>query len=204
MVGTNKTDSELIASFLGEDAERSRNAFGLLYQKYQRTLLDKLYRKIGKEEEVKDCSQKIWLKLVEKLRHHTVSPDAQGSIGGLLMKMANDEAADYFRRESHIQPEVLFRLTPEGELAEKEWADVLTVSADRVFMRDLVSLINKALEHFVQKDRKIFWSISCGETPKEVSRRMGYTEATVKKKFTIQKLHIRHFLSMNGYGERLA
>lgn len=193
------TDSELIDFFLGNDKEKSHNAFGLLYYRYQRMLLDRLYRKIGDEEEVKDCSQKIWLKLVEKLKNHTAVADEKGCIGGLLVKMANDQVADYFRREGRVKPEPLLCINADGEIVEKEFTDSGASSRERVLRREQLSIINKALEYFTKKDRSIFWGLVRGETVEVISRQTGYTEATVRKKFSIQKLRVRHFLSANGY-----
>lgn len=199
MDGKNKTDLELIASFLGEDPEQSRIAFGILYMKYQHTLLDRLYRKIGDEEEIKDCLQKIWLKLVEKLKSYRVTADGNGNIGGLLIKMADDETADYFRRVSRTRHESLVVVSSDGELVEREPEDRHNRVRTRVLRREIVDIINKALEYFVKKDRRIFWGIIKGETAEEISHRTGYTEATVKKKFSLQKVRVRFFLSFYGY-----
>lgn len=196
---TTKTDSELIEVFLGNDKEKSRNAFGVLYFRYQRSLIDWLYRKTKNEEEVKDCSQKVWLKLVEKLKMNTAVPDERGSIGGLLVKMAKDEMADYFRRKGRVTMESLVILNTEGEIVEKDLVDNSAETRAWTIRRELVSIINKALEYFIKKDRKIFWGIIRGESAEEISRQTGYTETTIKKKFFIQKMRVRTYLAINGY-----
>ena len=95
MMDDTRTDADLVRCFIDGDDD----AFGILVDRYQRTVFNAAYRLMGNVASAKDVSQSVFLKVFEKLE----SFDGRLSFYSWLYRITVNEAINALKRDNRHQ-----------------------------------------------------------------------------------------------------
>lgn len=181
-MGTNCTDIQL----LREMAEGSVEAFDKLYIRYFSLVESFAFALLKNRQDAEDLCQTVFMKLWRK-REVLGEID---SVSGYLFIMTRNEIYKLFSKRKHIAYIDNMPLTLLHELSA-------TDVEKKVSDRDIIHLINLALDTMPEQRRTIFYlSRKEGKTYSEIAAQLGVSEKTVEYHISKALQELRRLLKI--------
>ena len=157
---------KLIESAKKGDAE----AFGKLYDLYIDKIYGYVFYKVGHEEEAKDLTENIFLKVLEKIRYYR---GGEGSFSVWLFTIARNTVINYYRDRSRAQT---ISLENTEEKQGKE-----TSPEEAVLKEDSARLIHQAISQLTEEQQQvIILRFFSNLSNREIGKVIGKSEGAVK------------------------
>jgi len=144
-----KSDRELITEVLNGN----ENLFYFLVRRYEKQILNYIYRLVKQREEAEDLAQETFTKAFFALRQY----DHTYEFSTWLFRIALNVCRDYFRRRKIA----FFSLnTPVGEEEETEWGELIEQNSfpdpdGELDNRELRRELEKAIDHLPLKFKEV-------------------------------------------------
>ena len=196
---TTEMDDLEALRMIASRCEGWQKAFSTLYTRYEDTLITYYCRTHGKEA-ASDMAQSLWLTLLERAEELTYL-ESSDRIKGFLMNIARCQVIDLYRKEKLHKKYGLVSLDEQEKFKTVAY-NVKDKSADAsggIASREIESIVSKVLKRYRKRERIVFRKMEEGCPAREVGRMVGYTEATVYKKYSLMRRNIRLALIQGGY-----
>ncbi len=196
---TTEMDDLEALRMIASRCEGWQKAFSTLYTRYEDTLITYYCRAHGKEA-ASDMAQSLWLTLLERAEELTYL-ESSDRIKGFLMNIARCQVIDLYRKEKLHKKYGLVSLDEQEKFKTVAY-NVKDKSADAsggIASREIESIVSKVLKRYRKREQIVFRKMEEDCPAREVGRMVGYTEATVYKKYSLMRRNIRLALIQGGY-----
>lgn len=196
---TTEMDDLEALRMIASRCEGWQKAFSTLYTRYEDTLITYYCRTHGKEA-ASDMAQSLWLTLLERAEELSHLERSDG-MKGILMHIARCQVIDLYRKEKLHKKYGLVSLDEQEKFKTVAY-NVKDKSADAsggIASREIESIVSKVLKRYRKREQIVFRKMEEGCPAREVGRMVGYTEATVYKKYSLMRRNIRLALIQGGY-----
>lgn len=177
-----------------------QKAFTALYLRYEDALITYYYNRTHDKEAASDMAQSLWLTLIEKADAFS-RENKEGNIKKLLMGIAKCQVVDLFRKNAR-QKKYGF-VSMDEKQSVRSMADNIADShpdvLNKITGQEIVAVVTAVLHKYRKREQIVFRKMEEGCTAQEVGRMVGYTEATVYKKYSLMRRNIRIALLKGGY-----
>ena len=171
------SDSQVVQRFLDGDPR----AFGELVDRYDKRLINFVYRTVGDRERAQDLVQETFVRVYRHLHRF----DQSKKFSTWIYTIAGNLAKNELRNRSR-NPQVLFQtLTKNREEDDRplQWEDRSYSPEDMAEKRNLREVVEETIEELPDHHRKIFRLREMeGKTYEEISEITGVKLGTVKSR----------------------
>lgn len=195
---TDMDDLEAL-QMIASRCEGWQKAFTVLYKRYEDALIA-YYCRTRDKEAASDMAQSLWLTLLERAEELSHLERSDG-MKGILMHIARCQVIDLYRKEKLHKKYGLVSLDEQEKFKTVAY-NVKDKSADAsggIASREIESIVSKVLKRYRKREQIVFRKMEEGCPAREVGRMVGYTEATVYKKYSLMRRNIRLALIQGGY-----
>lgn len=196
---TTEMDDLEALRMIASRCEGWQKAFSTLYTRYEDTLIT-YYCRTHDKEAASDMAQSLWRTLLERAEELTHLESSDG-LKGFLMNLARCQVIDLYRKEALQKKYGLASLDDKEQLkvAVNSMEDESADASGGIASREIESIVSKVLNRYRKREQIVFRKMAEGCPAREVGRMVGYTEATVYKKYSLMRRNIRLALIQGGY-----
>ena len=168
-----ENDAQLVHAVLsGDDA-----AFGILVEKYQKSVHALMWQKIGDFHYAEELTQDTFLRAYQKLS--TLRNPSQ--FLGWLFIIAKRLSLNWLQKQKSAKQLQSLEDTPMEEVAQSDYAHYVSEAHEREATEHRFEIVKKLLEKLPEGERTVITLHYLGEmTLKEISRFLGVSVETVK------------------------
>lgn len=198
--GGEAADDFEVLEMIAYRQEGWQEAFTALYRRYEDVLITYYYGRTHDREAASDMAQSLWLTLIEKAAD--LSRGGQkGNVKNLLMNIARCQVVDRFRKEARERKYGVVSLDERGSVraVADSVADPHPNALNRIAGQEIATIVTSVLGRYRKREQIVFRKMEEGCPAREVGRMVGYTEATVHKKYSLMRRDIRLALLKGGY-----
>jgi RNA polymerase sigma-70 factor (ECF subfamily) len=185
-----ESDSEVVAAYLAGD----RRAFDLLVDRYQRRLLNFVYRTIGDRERGEDLVQEVFI----RVHRHLHRFDQSKKFSTWIYTIASNLAKNELRNRSR-NPLVLFqtiRKDQDGDQRPLQFEDAHSRPDDLFRKRHLRELVGWAVAQLPEHHRIVFVLRELeGKTYEEIAEITDCNLGTVKSRLNRARARFAHIIA---------
>jgi RNA polymerase sigma-70 factor (ECF subfamily) len=185
-----ESDSEVVAAYLAGD----RRAFDVLVDRYQRRLLNFVYRTIGDRERGEDLVQEVFI----RVHRHLHRFDQSKKFSTWIYTIASNLAKNELRNRSR-NPLVLFqtiRKDHDGDQRPLQFEDVHSRPDDLFRKRHLRELVGWAVAQLPEHHRIVFVLRELeGKTYEEIAEITDCNLGTVKSRLNRARARFAHIIA---------
>jgi RNA polymerase sigma-70 factor (ECF subfamily) len=185
-----ETDSEVVAAYLAGD----RRAFDALVDRYQRRLLNFIYRTIGDRERGEDLVQEVFI----RVHRHLHRFDQTKKFSTWIYTIASNLAKNELRNRSR-NPLVLFqtiRKDQDGDQRPLQFEDTHSRPDDLFRKRHLRELVGWAVAQLPEHHRIVFVLRELeGKTYEEIAEITDCNLGTVKSRLNRARARFAHIIA---------
>jgi RNA polymerase sigma-70 factor (ECF subfamily) len=189
LTGTD-TDSDVVAAYLAGD----RRAFDTLVDRYQRRLLNFVYRTIGDRERAEDLVQEVFI----RVHRHLHRFDQTKKFSTWIYTIASNLAKNELRNRSR-NPLVLFqtiRKDQDGDQRPLQFEDAHSRPDDLFRKRHLRELVGWAVAQLPEHHRIVFVLRELeGKTYEEIAEITDCNLGTVKSRLNRARARFAHIIA---------
>jgi RNA polymerase sigma-70 factor (ECF subfamily) len=181
-------DRTLVERILGGD----RELFGVLVKRYERRIVNYVYRITHRYEEAHDLAQEIFVKVYLALDRY----DPKYQFSTWLFRIAQNSAIDALRKKSISEVPLVRQTGDDSEAKEREFADETDISPYRALKNKQLSVaIDDAVEHLPPDYRELIQLRHFAE--------LSYEEIASMKKLPLGTVKNKLFRARNLLKEAL-
>ena len=185
-----ETDSDVVAAYLAGD----RRAFETLVDRYQRRLLNFVYRTIGDRERAEDLVQEVFI----RVHRHLHRFDQSKKFSTWIYTIASNLAKNELRNRSR-NPLVLFqtiRKDQDGDQRPLQFEDAHSRPDDLFRKRHLRELVGWAVAQLPEHHRIVFVLRELeGKTYEEIAEITDCNLGTVKSRLNRARARFAHIIA---------
>jgi RNA polymerase sigma-70 factor (ECF subfamily) len=185
-----ESDSEVVAAYLAGD----RRAFDVLVDRYQRRLLNFVYRTIGDRERGEDLVQEVFI----RVHRHLHRFDQSKKFSTWIYTIASNLAKNELRNRSR-NPLVLFqtiRKDQDGDQRPLQFEDAHSRPDDLFRKRHLRELVSWAVAQLPEHHRIVFVLRELeGKTYEEIAEITDCNLGTVKSRLNRARARFAHIIA---------
>ncbi len=182
------SDESLVARI----AQRDRNAFATIYDRYAHTIYTVAAYALGRAE-AEDVVQDTFLRLWNKANQFD---GTRGSFGAWFMTIARHCVLDELNRNSHRQRVVL---SEEVEQVVMEPAQAMVDVEEQAWLLERAHALLSALQHLPAEQRQVLiLAYFGGLSQSSIAQQLGWPLGTVKKRIRLGMQKLRAELAARG------